>query len=132
MAGLLIICCCGCSGNDGPAKVDVTGFLTLDGIPMDSVSVRFHNSDIGGAVFPVDSDGAFKSSHPIVVGNYKVWIEAPGPTVEVNEGSLPVVMPPGVNRVDEVPKMYRDASSPEAVEVTADGLNHFEVNLTSE
>jgi hypothetical protein len=72
--------CAGCTGDDGPPTVPVTGIVTLNGTPVEGVTVTFIPASEGAgesAVGVTDASGKYslatrKKDDGAVVGKYKV------------------------------------------------------------
>jgi ABC-type transport system substrate-binding protein len=80
IAALSMIALAGCGGSKaGPATVEVTGTVTLDGTPVDAASVLF-SPEIGSgdgrlaSQAMTDDEGRFKLSTHVGAGKYKPGI----------------------------------------------------------
>lgn len=93
----IFLCLAGCGGSsDAPELGDVTGVLTLDGIPREGVSVRF-TPESGGrtSVATTEADGSFemvysRSAMGAKIGSHSVSIslaELPESEIEKLEAS---------------------------------------------
>jgi ABC-type transport system substrate-binding protein len=140
---ILLVSCiipfAGCSGTKaGPATVEVTGTVTLNGSPVEQASVLFSpeiGSNDGRLASQAKTDpqgrfqltthiggGKFKSG--IVPGKYVVTITKPDPAPAKNTFAAPKNL---------LPSKYADAkSSPFKAEVAAGQKNDFPFDLKNE
>lgn len=132
---LVALITCGCSGPEGPATFTVTGSVSLDGKPVSTGQIIFH--DVAGterAYAGVIKDGKF--SFPSTAGQKKVSITSPQ---EVAGSSIIVGGTPGdpVSAENPAPQILESipAKYNEKTELTADvtptGDNTFPFELTS-
>lgn len=132
---MLVLAICGCGGPEGPATVTVTGSVSLDGKPVTSGQIIFH--DVAGvekAYAGVIEDGEF--SFPSTTGQKKVSITSPQ---EVAGSSIIVGGTPGdpvsaenpaPQILESIPAKYNDQTELTA-NVTTTGDNTFPFELTS-
>jgi len=112
----------GCASEDETPTATVSGEVQWNGEPFTGAAVRFYSPELGGGAFNLDADGKFESPNPLVVGEYLVSLDRPGPTpgVTPSDQSWPE------NHVGKLPARYRSGSeSGLTAEVTEDGENHF-------
>ncbi|EAQ78274.1 hypothetical protein DSM3645_18096 [Blastopirellula marina DSM 3645] len=115
----------GCNtSTTGLEKAQVRGNITLDGQPLSNVSVRFFSSEGGGGGFPLSEDGSFQSTQPIKIGVYSIAL--------VSLSTPPGAAPPSSGLLGKVPPHFWSVRSSELqVEVTGDGDNTFQFDLSS-
>lgn len=73
---LLSAACLGCGGqDDGPATIDVTGVVTLEGVPVERATVFFHPADRAArektSVGETDAEGRFTLQTHVKGAEYK-------------------------------------------------------------
>jgi hypothetical protein len=76
--GLLLLACCiaGCSSEpEGPSRFPVAGYVTFDGVPVETGTIIFRNEDRNAQVAP---DGG-----NIVKGQYHVQVQPGEKRVEI-------------------------------------------------
>jgi len=145
LTGSLILAGCGGGGSDSdrPETVPATGTVTLQGQPVEGANVAFvaESAEGRGAVATTDESGhfeltTFEPGDGAIPGKYKVKISK-----TVTEGGLSQEqaqaydekgLPHPPTRTKELlPPMYKDPNkSGLTEEVTEDGDNEFEFNLT--
>ncbi|UUO07716.1 hypothetical protein M4951_05250 [Blastopirellula sp. J2-11] len=115
----------GCNtSSTGLEKAQVRGNVTLDGQPLSNVSIRFFSSEGSGGGFPLSADGSFQSNQPIKLGVYSIAL--------VSLSTPPGAAPPSEGLLGKVPLHFWSVRSSELqAEVTADGANTFQFNLSS-
>jgi len=114
-------------------RLAVSGKVVLDGVALDSGSIRFTATDrqkfmAAGAMI---KDGGFRIPRDkgLVPGTYQVEISAP-------DTKSPLTMTPVGNgrstlvAKERIPPEY-NTNSTQKIEVTADGDNTFEFNIAS-
>jgi hypothetical protein len=126
---ILAIAGCGLSSD----RLQVTGTVALDGVPLDEGSIRFTSAS---------GEGLIASGATIQQGEYMVPQEkglAPGTyRVEISapDTSGKLVYPPSVpgepklppTAAERIPAEYNSKTS-QTIEVSADGENHFEFDI---
>lgn len=100
----------------------VTGAVTLNGEPFTGAAVHFYNPEIGGGAFNLNDNGYFSSPQPIVLAEYMVSLDRPGP----NAGKSPAETTWPEDRSGDIPAMYRLSSRSGLVaRVSTGSENHF-------
>ena len=119
-------CCAGCSTETNEPSAVVTGEVYLNGKPFTGAAVRFYNPKLGGGAFNLDEEGTFQSGAPLIVGEYLVSLDRPGP----NLGETPGDMTWPEDKTKELPKSYLNGSqSGLSAQVSEMGENHFLFNI---
>ena len=122
----------GCGPHSG--HLAVSGRVTLDGVPLDSGSIRFNSLEgqqlsASGALI---EDGQYyvPQEKGLLPGTYRVEMTSPdlaAPPVMVRETPDGPGIPAAPNRI---PPEY-NIDSQHTVEVTADGDNYFEFEIVN-
>ncbi|MBD3674061.1 MAG: hypothetical protein HUJ26_11110 [Planctomycetaceae bacterium] len=124
--GFVFLCGAGCSNESDLPKAVVTGEVYLNGEPFTGAAVRFYNPKLGGGAFNLDEAGAFESGEPIVVGEYTVSLDRPGPNVGENPGEM--TWPE--DQTKDLPQKYlKGSKSGLTAQVSEMGENHFLFNI---
>lgn len=135
VAGLVLLVFCGCGGAEGPATVNVSGSVSLDGKPVSSGQIIFN--DVAGtekAYAGVIQDGTF--SFPSTVGQKKVSISSPQEVAGSSAlvGGIPgdpvSAENPAPQIVESIPAKYNEQTELIA-DVSTTGDNTFPFDLTS-
>lgn len=121
----------GCGGSDGIERYGVSGTITLDGEPLDTGAIQFGPEDgqgmSGGAAI---QDGTYEipADRGLPAGKYRVRISsaggAPQPEEEAPGESLENLA------TERIPAKY-NVNSQETVEITTDGDNTFNFDISS-
>ncbi|MDY0171145.1 MAG: hypothetical protein RBS80_31690 [Thermoguttaceae bacterium] len=131
LAWLLAACLIfsGCFGADPAGRRQISGKVTLDGVPLDSGSIHFEPLDGAGGHGSgcVIAGGKYilPATHGLPDGHYRVSISAPEATNQ--EPSMGAEVPPPVERI---PEQYNVRTQLTA-QVTRDGSNTFDFELKS-
>ncbi len=127
----------GCGGGDPLARQEISGTVTLDGVPVESGSISFEPQG-GGAAGASTSSGAaitagkftIEEEFGLPAGTYlvRVSIPKPGTGGVFKEGSMPgdMLAPP-----QEMAPPEWTTKSKNTIEVKADGLNEFPFDIVS-
>jgi hypothetical protein len=110
----------GCGSQSKPAAM-VTGAVTLNGEPFNGASVHFYNPEIGGAAFNLNDNGYFSSQQPIVVAEYMVALDRPGP----DTGETPADTAWPEDRSGDIPAMYRSSSKSGLIARVSTGTENY-------
>jgi hypothetical protein len=136
--GLCMFAIAGCEKSKGPATVEVTGVVTLDGRPVEGANVLFSpglgsNDPRLASQTTTSNDGKFYLQTHIGGGKYKSGI-APGKydvtITKLDAGATKNTFSPPKNLL---PAKYADAkTSPFKAEVVAGQANDFPLALKAE
>lgn len=110
----------GCGNESKPAAM-VSGTVTMNGEPFQGASVHFYNPDVGGAAFNLNGLGYFESTRPIVVAEYMVAFDRPGP----NTGDTPADTTWPEDHSGDIPPMYRSSSKSGLMARVSSGTDNF-------
>lgn len=139
IAALSVVALAGCNGTKGgPATVEATGTVTLNGTPVDGASVLF-TPDTGSddarlaSQATTDSEGRFKLTTHVAGGKFKSGV-APGKYVvaisKLDTAAAKNTFSPPKNLL---PSKYADAKSSRLkAEVATEQLNDFTFPLKTE
>jgi hypothetical protein len=139
MAALCLFALAGCGGTKaGPATVEVTGTVTLNGTPIEGASIVF-SPDIGSdehrlaSQAMTDSEGRFKLTTHVGGGKFKSGIVPGKYLVAVTKldtaGAKNIYSPPK----NLLPPKYADAKTSQLkADVAAGQANDFQFPLKSE
>lgn len=116
-------------------RLEVTGNVTLDGVPLDSGSIRFTSVGTEKLVASGTTikNGEFRvpQEKGLLPGTYLVEISSPDTSAPLvshptapGEPALPPTAP------ERIPEQY-NSKSKQTVEVTTDGENHFEFPINT-
>ena len=123
---LLLAVCAGCGGGTQLKTGQVEGRVTLNGEPYTEADVILYSRDTGRAFnASIGSDGKFKVSEPVVVGDYLAFL-APK-TVEVADGAPP----PAVKIDKSIPAKYWNEASTDIQVTVTEGANQVQVPLVT-
>ena len=106
----------GCSETPTiPKTVEVSGLVTLGGVPLKEGMINFSSSTTGdSAIANINQDGRFLFGNGVLPGTYRVTITP----AESNTPPAPGVTPPKLNLA--IPQKYSDPASTDLkAEVTA-------------
>lgn len=130
-AALALVLAAGCGGESGPARLPVSGRVTLDGQPLSTGAITFLPSGPGHAVGGRIEDGTFSLGRPEGPGpgSYKVEIVSVQPTgKQVTSPDDPTATIEEVR--DVIPPRYNLATTL-LVEVKPEETNIYQFDLVS-
>ena len=133
----------GCVGDNGPQLGTVTGFVKLDGEPLENASVSFHPGAGRGSFGKTDANGNYElrytgSQMGATLGNHQVtitsqvWAETSrrlGPGESARSASEAAA---GKARSELLPEKYRDREKTVLSAIVVAGANQFDFELQSE
>jgi hypothetical protein len=130
-AGLTFVTGCGPRSD----RLEVSGKVTLDGAPLDSGSIRLTSTgteklSASGAMIE-NGEFLIPQEKGLPPGTYVVEISSPdesAPLVRYPSAPGEPALPP--TAPERIPAEY-NAKSKHTVDVTADGDNHFEIQINS-
>ncbi|QDT90135.1 transthyretin-like family protein [Gimesia algae] len=153
-AGVLLVCCLGCSGGVDEVKLaPVSGTVTMDGKPLADIVVIFSPEKGNPSSGRTDASGNYSLSYKehakgALLGSHRVTIikaEAVIPkndddsgiaeTLPIetfrgeNDGVAAIKLPQGTFKKDPIPERYNTKS--ELKKEVVDGKNKFDFDLTS-
>jgi hypothetical protein len=128
----------GCSKSKGPATIEVTGIVTLDGKPLDGANVLFSpglgsNDSRLASQTTTDGNGKFHLQTHIGGGNYKSGIVPGKYDVTISKLDTSAAKNTFSPPKNLLPAKYADAkTSPFKADVVAGQANDFPLALKSE
>lgn len=133
LAGVLVLAAglAGCGGSSGIERYGVSGTVTLDGEPLDTGAIQFGPEDgqgmSGGAAI---QNGTYDipADRGLPAGKYRVRISSAGGGTEVEEEAPGESLENLAN--ERIPAKY-NVNSQETIEITPDGSNTFDFDISS-
>ena len=138
MAALIIGTSCGCNREaKGPATVEVTGVVTMDGAPLEGANVVFNPAGNGDSRLPsqamTDHDGRYRLQTHLGGGKYKPGIVPGKYAVTVNKLDTESIKTTYAPPKNLLPKKYADAKTSDLnADVVAGQRNDFPLALKKE
>jgi hypothetical protein len=128
---VLLISLAGCGARSD--RLEITGTVTLDGVPLDEGSIRFTSlgeKKISSGAVVQQGEYRIPQENGLTVGTYHVEITAP----DANAPPVMVQVVPGKRGMptqpDRIPPEY-NVNSKQRVDVTEDGDNHFVFDIVT-
>ncbi|MDO4586198.1 MAG: carboxypeptidase-like regulatory domain-containing protein [Planctomycetia bacterium] len=139
-----VLFCCGCGPKNTFGVVDVQGKITVDGEPVEGISVTMAPADPSqrAAAGVTDAEGKFRVVTPgakvpgVMPGDYsltfqkEIWVTADGSPVENLEYD-PSKPEPKMFPKDLLPTKYKDAKLSECKVTVVDKNTKIEFDLSS-
>lgn len=129
LIALLPLAGCGAKSD----RLEITGSVTLNGVPLDEGSIRFTSlgeKRISSGAVVQQGEYYIPQENGLTVGTYHVEITAP----DANAPPVMVQVVPGKRGMptqpDRIPAEY-NINSKQRVEVTEDGDNHFVFDIVT-
>jgi hypothetical protein len=134
MLTFAIACVSGLTGCGPPSdRLPVTGSVSLDGVPLDSGSIRFSSTGekmVAAGSMIRDGEYSIPAAKGLPPGTYRLEITSPdndAPPVVYRDASGGPGIP---TQPERIPPEY-NINSQKTVEVTGEGDNHFEFTIQS-
>jgi hypothetical protein len=129
LLGLVILAGCGPTTD----RKEVSGKVTLDGVPLDGGSIRFSSTGekkMSSGAMVNDGQYEIPRAKGLLPGTYRVELNAPDDSVPPVAVRTPGGGSGGLAAPERIPSEYND-NSKHTIDVTADGDNQFDFEVVS-